>query len=254
MWHLIQAPMLPLLCLLLCHQLSFPREVDASTETLSGSHRRKVQMSPDKDSPFVPTSVADGENVKAHTGASVRFESFRWNLSEGRKDGLIYSRRRPDARNIDYAGSHPYEILERRRRSLTHKAQSTADGTVKNARAEETEWYTKAHDDWFDPDFFVDDFLQDDWYETDDDFDPALMYDKVDEFNDVSAEEKVNWDNFRPIRIHVDTRYLDESVSDERKDEFIEYYVLPAAVQFWSRALMVYPAKRLFVDNNVSCT
>ncbi len=212
-------------------------------------------MSPNEDSPFVPTSIDVGRQLQPQT-ASVRFESFRWNLSEGRKDGMIYSRRNPDAPNIDYAGSHPYEILERRRRLslLRKKAQSTADSTSakNNAKTEQTKWYTKTHDFWFDPDFILEDFLQDDWYDADDDFDPSIMYDKVDDMNDVSAEDKVNWDNFRPIRIHVDTRFLDESVTDERKDEFIEYYVLPAAVQFWSKALMVYPVKRLFVDNNVS--
>ncbi len=61
----------------------------------------------------------------------------------------------------------------------------------------------------------------------------------------------IDWDEFKPIRIQVDSDYLlGEFKTEEEtmKNEFIIYHVLPAAIEFWTKALNVYPAKRLYIE------
>jgi len=139
-----------------------------------------------------------------------------------------YGRRNPNDPPIDYGGSHPFEVLEEKRRKL-----------------EGSTMY------WYDPKFSVDDYIDKNWYDMDDTYNP-----EIDPFRstlpEIELEEKLNWDKFRPIRIRYDTRYLDESSPDRVKDELIKYHVLPAAVQFWTKALMVYPVKRLFISGSCS--
>ena len=146
-------------------------------------------------------------------------------LSKGEQ---IIRRRNLESPPIDYGGEHPYERMTNERA----KRRAGRDLLSHGRRS------------WYDPSFSVDDYIQDDWYSDDDEFDYL-------DFINHRENDIFDWKDFRPIRIKVDTRHLIES-GDEIKNEFVEYTLLPAAIQFWTKALMVYPAKKLFVDNNVS--
>jgi hypothetical protein len=154
-----------------------------------------------------------------------------------KKKDKIYRRRNLDAKSIDYGGSHPYEIMERRRRLKVEAAQYQ-----RNAMKIEYENF------WYESSFSLDEFIENEKYDLDDDFDTEK--DKKDKFN-VEVEEKFDRSEFRPIRIRLDSNHLFENFQSEtKKNEFIIYHVLPAAIQFWVKALKVYPAKRLFIDNS----
>jgi len=143
----------------------------------------------------------------------------------------IYQRRDPNDRPIDYGGNHPYEIMQKKRNLIEKRRQLNST----------------FH--WYDPTFSVDDYIHDDWYDTDDTYDPATDPD----FPLVAESEYFSRDKFLPIRIKFDTRYMDENPVDEAKNEFIIFDILPAAIQFWTKALSVYPVKRLFVSD-LSCS
>ena len=128
------------------------------------------------------------------------------------KDGML-RRRDPDAPLIDYGGNHPYERLERqRKRKLKYDAF------------------------WYEEKFSLNDYLKPEWYEK--------------ENKNKKEEHHFDWEGFRPIRIHVDTSNFPQEQKYEAHNEFMMYYVLPAAVQFWTKALMVYPAERLHIQTS----
>jgi len=151
------------------------------------------------------------------------------------KGGTVYRRMHANATPVDYGGDHPYEIMERERRRLMRVGEQK--------RRKATAQHYKNY--WFESSFSVDDYIQDDWYEKDDDFD-INQHDPETFFEGYECNQ-FNFDKFRPIRIKVDTAFLDEQRKDSNKNEFIIYHVLPAAIQFWTKALKVFPAKRLFV-------
>jgi hypothetical protein len=126
---------------------------------------------------------------------------------------------------IDYGNQHPYELMERHRQ-------------------------LSFHDDWYSQFYSIDDYFHDDWYDDDDTYnDPNNI--PLDE-TPTPPSLKFNYDFFRPIRIKLDTRHLpsdDDDLTEFKKREFLEYTVLPIAAQFWTKALMVFPVKRLFVDD-----
>ncbi len=166
----------------------------------------------------------------------LRGRTNEWTKDQN-KEHLLYSRRSSDSTPIDYDGKHPYEVMEehRRRRSSTRTRRKTTTSTNYQSY-------------WYNPKFELDEFLQDDWYDLDDDFDPALG-DSPTKFES-TEEQNFDWDLFKPIRIRIDSDFLMENFQqDMRKNEFIIYHVLPPAVQFWTKALQVFPAKRLFLQN-----
>ena len=134
---------------------------------------------------------------------------------------------------VDYGNFHPYDIMERRRRKRKHYLRNLY------REGEEPAWY--------DPSFNVDDYIPQSGYDVDDTFDPNNSNQKI--IPEPTIDEKFSWNGFQPIRIRFDTRYLDQNSVDAAKDEFIKSHIIPAAIQFWTKALMVYPAKRLFVNN-----
>lgn len=219
------------------------------------------------------TTTITNTNTITHESDSnnslhVNKSSLGLNNRRRREDGLIFGRRNPNIISIDYGNTHPFEVLrrerirKRRRKLLTPPSNdgNNDDGNEDEQEEKKQLWYTTNHEFWYDPSFDIDDYIQDDWYETDDFYDPTTMYNI--NINDVTVENKFDYYNFRPIRIRFDTRYLYEEHDDDDlrtssswdvfKNEFIEFHVLPAAIQFWMKALMVYPTKRLFVDNQ-SC-
>lgn len=178
----------------------------------------------------------------------------------------IYRRRNVNARDIDYGEDHPFDIMRRQRQGNIHPNASSSKNnnpTMNKGRREST--YSPPMDIYTDynPTFSYDDFLQDEWYDVDDVYDPYEPGEWQDmhqqAFNKTSSIKNIHdWVDFRPIRIKVDCRHLanleeqDLSMTERqditKKNEFIQYTVLPAAVQFWTKALMVYPVKRLFID------
>ena len=135
-------------------------------------------------------------------------------------------RRNPKDPPIDYGGMHPFEIMEKKRRARKLKGSNMY---------------------WYDPTFTVDDYIDGYSYDVDDTYDP-----EKDPFRETipkpGTDSKMNWEGFQPIRIRFDATHLDETNQDSAKNELITYHVLPAAIQFWTRALMVYPAKRIFIN------
>jgi len=173
-----------------------------------------------------------------------RSKLLKGDNNKNERNTPIYQRRNPNAPHIMYSVKkgdrlndddddnwihHPYEQMK--------KANEQVDAS-KNRRLATG---------WYDPYFSLDDFLQEDWYETDDTYNPLY---ETKEVPVVPEYVKFNWDNYRPIRIKADVRHLISSTrAHAEKSEFLEYTVIPAAIQFWTRALMVFPVKRLFVDN-----
>ena len=168
--------------------------------------------------PMLPTPTGTG----THT---TRRRTTRLNLkSNGQGAGPIYQRRNPNDKLIDYGGEHPYELMDQRR---------------KKRRQLDSSFH------WYDPSFSVDDYIQDEWYDMDDTYNPEFDA----ELPPIPETEYFNSDKYLPIRIKFDTRHMDEKTGEEDKDEFITYEVMPAAIQFWTKALSVFPAKRLFVSD-----
>ena len=156
---------------------------------------------------------------------------------QSKKERELYRRRNLSSKPIDYGGEHPYEMMDRKMRSLTTRSGKRRANSKTNYQSY-----------WYDPSFSMDDFLQDDWHDIDDDYNPELG-DLPTQF-DPSIEDKFNWDMFRPLRIRIDSGFLMENFQEDmKKNEFIVYHVFPAAVQFWAKALEVFPAKRLFIEN-----
>ena len=162
------------------------------------------------------------DNVHTHVYEEL---NSGWQYEKGDQ---IKRRRNLESPPIDYGGEHPYE------KKRNKDARRPAGRDLLSPR----KW------NWYDPSFSVDDYIQDEWYPDDHDFDYL-------DFINHWQNEVFDWVDFRPIRIEIDTRHLIES-GDEVKNEFVEYILLPAAIQFWTKALMVYPAKKVFVDNTVS--
>lgn len=59
-----------------------------------------------------------------------------------------------------------------------------------------------------------------------------------------------DWNLFKPIRIKTNTRYLPSDDWHNAKNKLMETVVLPAAVRFWKKALMVHPANILKIDTD----
>ena len=173
------------------------------------------------------TRAASGDPMLPTTGIhTTKRRTTRLNLqSHGQGAGPIYQRRNPNDKPIDYGGEHPYELMDQRR---------------KKKRQLDSSFFH-----WYDPSFSVDDYIQDDLYDTDDTYNPEFDA----ELPPIPETEYFNSDKFLPIRIKFDTRHMDEKTGEEDKDEFITYEVMPAAIQFWTKALSVFPAKRLFVSD-----
>jgi len=229
--------------LLLCFMLSVGVALEPMIpySASSSHHDRTLKSSSRGDSPNIsdtrkyrPSVIADSPSSLRNAGSETLILPTSSRVFSGdRENGLVYGRRNPNSPSIDYGESHPFEIMERGRHQRRRHLR---------------EWHDGFHDYWYDKSFNVNNFLNKSWYDADDDYDPTTMYDI--DVNAAEAQDKFDLKHFRPIRIKVDTRFLDQSSSQEKKDEFFEYHVLPAAVQFWTKALMVYPAKRLFVSDN----
>lgn len=78
----------------------------------------------------------------------------------------------------------------------------------------------------------------------------------VNEGDTTSAQENP----FKPIRIWVNTDYLDLKLANnpldgtlERKINFLKFDVFPEAVEIWSDILRVYPALRIEIDKDSQC-
>ena len=171
--------------------------------------------------PMLPSTTGTNHSTRRRT-------TRRLNLkSHGQGAGPIYQRRNPNDKPIDYGGEHPYEIMHKRRHG-------------KKRRQLDSSFH------WYDPSFSVDDYIQDEWYDMDDTYNPEFDP----EFPPIPETEYFNSEKYLPIRIKFDTRHMDEDPAvDADKDEFITYEVMPAAIQFWTKALSVFPAKRLFVSD-----
>jgi len=202
----------------------------ASDPMLFSSSQHHIQYLETRRNLSLNSRELEDESLREEVRASSELEL-------NKRSGPIYGRRHPDASPIDYGGTHPYEIMDRRRKLATAK------------RSDDNRRSMLSKPSWYDPAFAVDDYVGKDGYDTDDTYNPE--FDPLPP--DPSKDEKFNWKNFKPIRIRFDPRHLEEYSLDEAKDEFILYHVLPVAIQFWTKALMVYPTKRLFVDENVSC-
>ena len=139
---------------------------------------------------------------------------------------------------VDYGGNHPYEVKRRRRRQKeSHKyRRQTMETNYKNF--------------WYDPSFNLDEYIQeqDHWDETD-----------SSQAGDAKGAAEDDRGGFKPIRIRLDTDYLmynedflmegEEVDKIMKKKHFIEYHVLPPAIQFWAKTLSVYPAKKIYINN-----
>ena len=52
------------------------------------------------------------------------------------------------------------------------------------------------------------------------------------------VEAVFNRNDYKPIRIRIDSNFLME----QKKNEFNVYYILPAVIQYWTKTLEVYPS------------
>jgi len=171
------------------------------------------------------------------------------NIPANQKGKPIYSRRDPNFQPIDYGGKHPFELMEQQRRRK-RREEETSNKHGRNTLTTNYESY------WYDPKFSLDEHIKQSWYDfdySDSAFDPNDL--SASSQTEYGSNDNFNWDLYRPIRIRLDTTNLydtsaifrSEGALDAKKNEFIVYHVLPAAIQFWTKALMVFPAKRLFV-------
>ena len=207
-------------CLVSSYVLLFGETVQCTiNQTLKTSH----QMS---NKPFKKRALA----LLALQFIQIMNESEGLELNVLSDEAPIYRRRGPNLPHIDYGGSHPFELLEKRRNLL-----------------KDTSYSHNSY--WYDPNFSADDYTDNKlMYDIDDNYDPNLDPDRS-SIPVPEAQQKTNWENFRSIRIKFDSRYLDENSQEKEKDALLKYHVLPTAIQFWTKALKVYPAKRLFISN-----
>jgi len=183
----------------------------------------------------------------------------------------VYSRRNPNAPPVDYGIGHPFDKMTTVATDKNLHHPSSKDTKDRNHHKPRKGGFINNYDhnnhrnlvanyqsDWYDPHFSPNDYLSMDWYpSTDEDtYDPndpmTLPRDEL--FPLPSKEQRFDWSNYRPIRIRADFRRLQFDNQDQaRKNEFLEFTVLPVAIQFWTKALMVFPVQRLFVDT-AACT
>jgi len=132
----------------------------------------------------------------------------------------------------DYGGQHPFEVMaaeaegRKEQRSAksdtaTERPQLRSRGLLKGGTFPGP-WHDK---DW------KPDVDPTNWYPTGPD-----------------ANDRHNFDNYRPIRIGLNFDGLPSDSASSDKNRFVENDVMRVAQEFWAKALNVYPAKKIRVD------
>ena len=191
----------------------------------SGNGRRKVASLHAQDVKAILSSESKND----------RNNQLRGHTRDEKDD--INSQQSPDAKPVDYGGKHPYEIMDRRRKRHMKRNQRNM-------------MQTKYESYWYDSSFALDEYVQDYSYPDDDNIFNPYTDAKELYFPKINKKDKFDESELRPIRIRLDADFLlggEHDNESTQKNEFIIYHVLPPAMQFWTKALKVYPAKRIFM-------
>lgn len=136
----------------------------------------------------------------------------------------------------DYGGNHPFEVMA---------AAAVEAGARKGQRSAKPDTTTAKRPQLRSRGLLLGGTYPDAWHEESWtlDADPAEWYP-----SGPDAENRHNFDNYKPIRIGLNFDNLPSDSASSDKNRFVENEVMRVAQQFWTKALNVYPAKNIRVD------